>query len=254
MSWIRERNLERIFLLLIGGILIFLFMKLFSILKQDFENTPKRLAEGSMINLNNGKPGERIRSLLTAGFYFEDPKDIALTAQIVTQGFNSSTTPIQNIGALNKRLLNVPTELAFAQGGESYQKRALLSRALIGFVGEDSLRFEQEKAPPALASSASAGMGNYTISGNVLDVSDKFVSGVLVRLQLILPHDSLYSTEITEVDRIITEKTPSVRKSYTEDSLKHRQLQSMSLYARTDANGQFSFNGLPPEKHLKYYR
>lgn len=151
MSWIRERNLERIFLLLIAGVLAFLFMKLFAILKLDFENIPKRLAEGSMINLNDGKPGERMRSLLTTGFYFEDPKDIELAAQRVTQGFNDNPEPLENTGALNKRLFNVPTELAFAQGGESYKKRALLSRALIGFAGDDSLRFGQEKsAPPPL--------------------------------------------------------------------------------------------------------
>ncbi|MGZ5135324.1 MAG: hypothetical protein ACXWCG_09245, partial [Flavitalea sp.] len=62
MSWIRERNLERMFLLLIAVVLGFLFMKLFSILEKDFENTPKRLAEGSIINLNDGKPGDKIQS------------------------------------------------------------------------------------------------------------------------------------------------------------------------------------------------
>jgi cell division protein FtsW (lipid II flippase) len=249
MSWIRERNLERIFLLLIAGVLTFLFMKLFTILKLDFENTPKRLAEGSMINLNEGKPGERMRSLLTTGFYFEDPKDITLAAQIVTQGFINSTEPIENIGALNKRLFNVPTDMAFAQGGESYRKRALLSRALIGFVGDDSVRFEQEKsAPPPLSSSISAGLGNLIISGTVLESAEKPAPGVLVRLQMILPADSLYDTEITEIDRVTTEKNPSIKKSFILDSLNHRQLQSMSLYVRTDASGKFSFNGLPAEK------
>ncbi|HKH62794.1 MAG TPA: hypothetical protein VKA49_18255, partial [Flavitalea sp.] len=62
MSWIRVRNLERIFLLLIAGVLTVLFMKLFTILKFDFEGTHKRLADGSMINLNDVKPGERMRS------------------------------------------------------------------------------------------------------------------------------------------------------------------------------------------------
>ena len=159
MNLIRRRNLERIFLLLIAGVLAFLFTKLFTILKQDFETVPKRLADGSMINLNESNPGERIRRLLTTGFYFEDPRDIQLASQIVTQGFITSTEPIENIGALNKRLFNVSTELAYAQGGESYKKRALLSRALIGFAGDDSLRFAQEKSnPPPLSPSAAAGM------------------------------------------------------------------------------------------------
>src|SRR5687768_9403327 len=109
MNLIRRRNLERIFLLLIAGVLAFLFTKLFAILKQDFETVPKRLADGSMINLNEINPGERMRKLLTTGFYFEDPRDIQLASQIVTQGFTTSTEPIENIGALNKRLFNVST-------------------------------------------------------------------------------------------------------------------------------------------------
>lgn len=252
MSWIRERNLERIFLLLITGVLAFLFMKLFSILKQDFESTPKRLVDGSMINLNDQKPGERIRSLLSTGFYFEDPKDIQLAQQIVTQGFSNNTDPIENIGALNKRQFNVTTELAYAQGGESYRKRALLSRALIGFVGDDSLRFEQEKTnPPSLSSTISVGMGKYLIEGTVMDPGEKTARGVLVRLQMILPGDSLYNEDITEVDRIITEKSPAVKKTFIIDSLKNRLLQSMSVYARTDAAGKFSFTGLPGEKSFE---
>lgn len=148
MNLIRSRNIERIFLLLIGGVLAFLFLQLFAILKQDFKNVPKRLAEGSMINLNEAKAGERLGSLLATGFYFDDPKDIRLAQRIVTQGFISNTSSIENIGALNKRQFSVPTELAFQEGGESYKKRALLSRALIGFAGDDSLRFEQEKSSP----------------------------------------------------------------------------------------------------------
>ena len=125
MSWIRERNLERTFLLLIAVVLGFLFMKLFAILQKDFDNTPKRLAEGSIINLNDGKPGDKIQSLLTNGFYFEDPADIRLAAQVVTQHFMSATETIENIGALNKRLFNIPTDVAYSQGGESYKKRAV---------------------------------------------------------------------------------------------------------------------------------
>jgi len=249
MNWIRERNLERIFLLLVGTVLAFLFMKLFSILRKDFENTPKGLSEGRMINLNDAKPGEHMRSLLTTGFYFEDPKDIQLAGQIVTQGFTNNPAPVENIGALNKRQFNVSTETAFLQGGESYKKRALLSRALIGFVGDDSLRFEQEKkAPPVLSPFAAAGMGNYTITGSVVDTEEKPVQAVLVRLQMILPRDSLYSIEVTEVEKIITENSPAIKKVYVLDSMNHRQLQSMSVFVRTDVNGKFSFTGLPGEK------
>ena len=115
MGFIRRRNLERIFLLLIGTVLTFLFMKLFAILELDFENTPKRLADGSIINLNAGKPGEQIRSLLTRGYYFEDPKDINLASAYVTQGFVNNPEPMENIGALNKKQFNIPTEIAYTE-------------------------------------------------------------------------------------------------------------------------------------------
>ena len=249
MSWIRARNLERFFLLVIAGVLAVLFMKLVAILEFDFAGTEKRIADGSMINLNDVKPGERMRSLLTKGYYFEDPKDINLAAQIVTQGFVNNPEPMENIGALNKRSFNVPSEIAFAQGGESYKKRALLSRSLIGFAGDDSLRFEQEKSSPSpLSSAVSAGTGSLTISGTVLAGDDKPVPGVLVRLQMILPSDSLYNTEITEVDSLVIEKTAAGKKTYIMDSSRRRQLQSMSLYARTDATGKFSFDGLASDK------
>ena len=143
--------------------------------------------------------------------------------------------------------------MAFIYGGESYKKRALLSRALIGFVGDDSLRFDQEKtAPPPLSASASAGMANLNIIGTVFETADKPVAGVLVRLSMILPSDSLYNTEITEIDSVITDKTAFRKKIYIHDSTGHRQLQSMTLYARTDAAGKFSFTGLPGKNHSRY--
>lgn len=249
MGFIRRRNLERIFLLLIGTVLTFLFMKLFGILKLDFENTPKRLADGSIINLNAGKPGEQIRSLLTRGYYFEDQKDINLASAYVTQGFVNNPEPMENIGALNKKQFNIPTEIAYTQGGESYRKRALLSRSIIGFVDDDSLRFNQEKvAPPPLPSTAAAALGNLAINGTIYDGTGKTIPGVLVRLQMILPADSLYDAVITEIDSIQTEKTPGSKKTFIVDSLGYRKLQSMKLYARTDASGNYSFTGLPAQK------
>ena len=57
MSWIRIRNLERIFLLLIAGVLAFLSLKLFDILKLDFENVPKRLARRQYDKLKRRETG-----------------------------------------------------------------------------------------------------------------------------------------------------------------------------------------------------
>jgi hypothetical protein len=89
MKWLRERNIERLFLFLIAAALIYLFSQLYTVLKKDFDEVPSRLAEGTMINLNTGKPDEQIKTLLEKGFYFEDPKDIELARSVVAQGFNT---------------------------------------------------------------------------------------------------------------------------------------------------------------------
>ena len=144
MNFFRVRNIERVFLVLISAALGFLFFRLFDVLKKDFDEVPQRLADGTMVNLNAGKLDERIRVLLQKGFYFEDPKDIQLAQRTVAFGMSNRNDAMDNIGELNKRQFNLTTEQAFAEGGESYRKRAQLSRTLIGFTGDDSLRFAQE--------------------------------------------------------------------------------------------------------------
>ena len=66
-----NRTTERIFLLLITIVMGFLFFQLFSVLKKDFADVPKRLSDGTMMNLNDEKPGEHINTLVQKGFYLE---------------------------------------------------------------------------------------------------------------------------------------------------------------------------------------
>ena len=248
MNFFRVRNIERLFLILISAALGFLFFRLFDVLKKDFDEVPQRLADGTMVNLNAGKLDEGIRVLLQKGFYFEDPKDIELAQRTVAFGMSNRTDAMDNIGELNKRQFNLTTEQAFAEGGESYRKRAQLSRTLIGFTGDDSLRFAQEiKNPPSVSPSADLAMGNFQISGTVKDANENAVSGVLVRLQLVVP-DSLYNIELTDVIKTVTENSNGVKKTYLVDSANHRDLQSIAAYARTDAQGRFSFANLPADK------
>ena len=79
----QSRHTERLFLLLITIVMGFLFFQLFSLLKKDFADVPKRLSDGTMMNLNDVKPGEHINTLLQKGFYFSDAKDINLISTIV---------------------------------------------------------------------------------------------------------------------------------------------------------------------------
>ena len=245
----RSRNSERLWLLAITLVLTFLFYSLFTVLQRDFAEVPQRLSNGTMINLNDENPGQRLKNLLQTSFYFEDPKDIELIGSVVTQQINKDGDVIDNIGELNKSKYNVEAEQAFALGGESFKKRVQVSRLQLGFSGDDSLRFEQEKkAPPPLPAANNIGLGNHTISGEIKNREGKSVAGVLVRLQMIVPQDSAYSEEVREVVREQVEKTAGIRRTYAVDSANRKQLISLAAYARTDAAGKFTFSGLPQNK------
>jgi hypothetical protein len=237
MRFFRSRNIERVFLLSITAVLVFLFLRLYDVLKKDFEEVPGRLADGSMVNLNGSQLDQRIKSLLEKEFYFEDPLDIALAYKTVSQGL-ATETEMDNIGELNKKRFFLTTEQAFNEGGESYRKRAALARTLIGFSGNDSLRFKQElQKPPALSSVVDARMGKMQVDGKV-----KEAQNVLVRLQMVIP-DSVRNIELTD-GRVVEEKTDALRKIFVVDSAGYRELQSLVLYARTDAQGKYVFKGL----------
>ena len=111
-----HRNLERIFLLIISVVFGWLFYQLFTVLQKDFSEVPKRLAEGTMMNINDSKPGERIKTLLTKGFYFKDAKDIALISAEIEKEYTMHPGVTDNIGGLNKSKYYINAEYAYNQG------------------------------------------------------------------------------------------------------------------------------------------
>lgn len=247
-SFIRSRNLERIFLLAIGAVLLYLFLQLFAVLRKDFDEVPRRLADGSMINLNDAKPADNLAGVLEKGFYFEDPKDIALVRSTAGQGLQT-VDEMDNIGELNKKAFEITTDNAYAKGGESFRKRVRVARLLIGFSGNDSLRFERERrSPPKLPATVNVGLGKYAITGKIATTDGSIGNGVLVRLQMILPQDSLYSDAVADEGRTVTDSSATLLKVYSVDSANKRQLISLAAYARTDNSGAFRFEGLPSDK------
>jgi cell division protein FtsW (lipid II flippase) len=244
-----SRIKERIGLIGIIIILLLLFNSLFTVLKRDFSDIPARLEQGTIVNLNDGNPGQRLKQVLEKGFYFEDPRDIQLISSIVSQRLNPESTIIDNIGELNKSKYNVNADEAYASGGESFKKRVEISRKLLGFSGADTLRFKQERtAPPSLASTINVGLGTHTISGSIRNTNGVKVNGVLVRLSMVIPQDSIYSAEITDATGQRIQKTAALQKVYATDSFHRSQLISLVAYTRTDVEGKFSFSGLPEGK------
>ena len=239
-----HRNLERIFLLIISVVFGWLFYQLFTVLKKDFSEVPKRLVEGTMMNINDSKPGERIKTLLTKGFYFKDAKDIALISAEIEKEYTMNPGVTDNIGELNKSKYYLNAEDAYNQGGESFKKRVKVSRGLLGFSENDTLLFERERTSPMqLDAVCRVGGGPFKITGVVRNNAAP-VGGVLVRLQQIIPRDSILPADIIEQEDKIIEETKGLRKTFIKDSGNNRQLESLVAYARTDAQGMYSFEGI----------
>ena len=244
-SWLKNRNAERTCLLLTGIIMAFLFSKMFSVLQRDFAEVKTRIGNGTMINLNDDKPGERMKEVLEKGMYFEDPKDVSFITTTVAAA-KKQGREIDNAGTLNKAPYFINADQAFSEGGASFKKRVELSRDLLGFSRDDSTSFKKEtQHPMQVSAQTDVGLGTGTISGTIKNHSGQPVQGALLRLRLLVPQDN---TDATGDDNDIIQFKDGVRKVLYRDSTKKLQLLSFNAYARTDASGNFSFSGLPVNK------
>jgi len=247
-NWFSKRKLERGCLLLITGIMALLSWKLFSVLQRDFKETDIRLANGTIINLNENRGYENMTRLLQNGMYFEDPKDISFIAKTVASATDTAAA-MANVGELNKKDLFVNADEAFLKGGKSFKKRVTLSRNLLGFSGPDSISFEKEKAQPlAVNIETNAGLGDHIISGTIKNKAGQPVDGALVRLKAMAAADSSISHGESEEQQSIIEFKDGIRKIFVPDSAKSKRLVSFNVYARTDATGKFIFSGLPANR------
>ena len=243
-----NRNTERIFLVLITIVMAVLFYKLNTVVSKNFEEVPARIAKGTMININSGKPGEAMKTLLQNGRYFRDEKDIDLISSTFQRARILDTTSIDNIGDLNKKEYNINADIALLQGGESFSKRVMAERVYLGFTDNDAPIFQlQQNNSSAISSTNNIAMGMHNVSGVVKNNAGG-VRNVIVRVRMILPQDSVYSNKVEEVEKMVNENTATIKKTFAVDSLNNKQLQSLIAYAQTDANGNFSFNGLPDKK------
>ncbi|RZK57444.1 MAG: cell cycle protein, partial [Pedobacter sp.] len=238
-----SRIRERIFILLIGVVFSLFFYHLYHVIQPRFEEVAPRLKAGTMVNLNAPKPAQNIRKLLKNGYYFEDNRDMDLIEKTVATATQTSGQ-LDNIGELNKRKYFLLADEAFEKGGKSFKARVMASRALLGYTGDDSLRFDQElKNPKAYSTNVDLALGDHDIAGKILENKIP-VAGVLIRLEMILPQDSIYTDETTENVKNIVENAEGVTKVFTLDSGK-RRLQQLTAYARTGTAGEFTFKNLP---------
>ena len=245
-----NRNTERWFLLFATILLSLFFFRLYTVLQTRFADVDARLKDGTMINLNAKNPAASIRHLLEKGYYFDDKRDVDLIEATVA-GALKPGEQIDNVGELNKRRFDISADEAYAKGGESFKSRVEASRSLLGYTGDDSLRFYQEvKNPPQLPTINDLKLGSHSMSGSIFS-KDVPVPGVLVKLELILPQDSIFNSELTEDIKFITTTVKGATAVYMPDSAGKRHLQELSAYARTDEEGHFEFKNLPDNKAFK---
>ncbi|RAJ35588.1 FtsW/RodA/SpoVE family cell cycle protein [Pedobacter cryoconitis] len=212
----KGRGQERLFLGLIAILLVVLFVRLFGVLQGRIKDVDQRLKDGTVVNLNAPEPAKAVQGLLTKGYYLEDPLDVEVISNSIAAQ-EAKGLSFTNVGDLNKRKFNVLADEADRNGGSAFKKRVAVSRSLLGFTGDDEVRFVQEKNnAPAMPAVKSLGMGNGVIKGRIEHKGD-VVAGVLVRLSTVLPADSL-------------------------------EAKSFRAYARTDASGEYSFTQLPEGK------
>ncbi|WP_158989376.1 FtsW/RodA/SpoVE family cell cycle protein [Mucilaginibacter sp. L196] len=241
-----SRKKERLFLLLVSVLLGLLFLRLYQVSQQSFADVDKRLQDGTMVNLNAKDAAGNFEKLLQKGFYFDDPKDIELIGNVVAKQITS--TAFDNIGDLNKSRYNIDADEAFAVGGQSFKDRVLVSRALLGYTGNDSLRFLQEKNnPPQLPEQTDIGLSGYSIKGEVFDKRSP-AGGVLIRLQMVIPQDSTFTDEETDQTKVKTIRGKGYQLTYVADVQGQSHLQTIIAYARTGSNGEYAFHDLPAGK------
>ncbi|PLW88576.1 FtsW/RodA/SpoVE family cell cycle protein, partial [Mucilaginibacter sp.] len=241
---------ERIFIVLLTALFVCLFLRLHTVLQTRFTDVDKRLQDGTMINLNAGHPAGQLKRLLTKGYYFEDKKDIDLITSTVANATDNHLQ-IDNIGELNKRKYFIVADDAFAQGGKSFKSRVEASRALLGYTGADSSLFVSEKSnPKQVPQSTDLNMGSGVVAVNILNKQQP-VGGVLVRLQMVLPQDSIYNDEEIEEVKRTRENGNGFTRVFTPDSAGRPHLQELIAYARTNEQGVAQFTHLPNGKAFK---
>jgi cell division protein FtsW (lipid II flippase) len=202
----------RLYLLGATLMLLLLFCRLFINLMPGLDVAKASLANGQALTLKAGLKSSSLKRLFADGNYYSDPKDAALVADSLTARLAQDNT-LDNLGAINKRLFAVATPKSWQSriGGADFRNRLQLSRQQMGF---DSVLYIRElNNPKVYAPTVTVGSGAGSISGRVSG-DERSLPGVLVQLK----------------------RHPATAQP---DTLLNRY-----YYARTGADGRFTFEGL----------
>ena len=202
----------RLYLLGATLVLLVLFVRLFVNLLPGLDQAKTLLGKGQALTLQAGLKPLSIERLFTSGNYYTDSRDASLVADSLAAKLRQEGAP-DNLGAINKRLFSVATPVAWRSrvGGADFRNRLQLSRQQMGF--DSALYVREVNNPAEYAATVTAGAGSRSISGRVFR-EEQPLPGVLVQLK----------------------RHPATAQPDT--------LSNQYIYARTAADGRFTFMGL----------
>lgn len=206
------KSFDRLYLPSASILLLLLFTRLYTNLVPALDQAKQAYITGQSLTLEKGIKSSAIRRLLTTGNYYTDNRDIDLVADSLPAKLAQTGAP-DNLGAINKRQFSVLAPVAWRSriGGTDFQSRLRLSRQQMGF---DSVLYNRELTnPKPYPAVVQAGSGSVSFNGQVSQ-DDRPLSGVLVQLK----------------------RHPATAQPDT--------LPDRFVYARTDADGRFTFAGL----------
>lgn len=206
--------------------------------KADLDTTTKQYADGTAVQLDAHTSEAQVAKLLIAHDLFGD----SAYSQWVAKELKAmvSEHPLPNIGALNKRTYQVPASTMAKAGAWGRERYAIACATL----GQDATyaKAQHQDLPAEIPIHPN---GGYTFAGRVRNAQDEPQSGVVVRLRRELPQRVRDS-----IENAFWQAHKQAGDYMALDSATLQRIVPEEVYfAKTDAQGRYTFTGLVAGQH-----
>lgn len=244
-----NRNKETLLLAIVSVLLITMSFVYFRNIGKDLDHAQHSYKgdSASVVNLSASLDTDVLQKILSKGNYFPDPAYTQFAVQQLQSKLAEHKT-LPNLGALNKRDFQVDAETMEKEGGSWGKERVKASQIMMGL---DSLTLAEEmKQPQNYPSIQKISNNNTGISfhGKIITAKDKKkgiesspAKGVLIKLT----EEYTSSHKDSIQNKIIADVSVDSLKSINLNQL----VQSPEFFARTDANGNYTFTNLEEGKN-----
>ena len=220
-----NRRNERILLTTFSFVLILFFSRLIFNLNPTFQEAEKGYKDGTILHLSKNIDEETLADVLEEGNYIDNPEELQHTVRNLVLKLDSLGSP-ENLGALNKSGFQVIID------SSNFSLERLKNENEI--LGLDSMFYLNS----SLNLSNQAGTGGMSINGKVISKENlSTVDQIISKFYGLInkPYGKPLSGTLIRLERYF----PELKSDQTEEAIP-----SIETYAKTDANGDFKFNGL----------